>query len=453
MKKALTILLLVLGCAAFVQAAPPFESVLSDKTVVFIAARDVPQLQARFKEHALYDLWKEPSVQRFFEASVQRLKSEIQKAETETGVTLEEIGSLFHGQAALAIHMGNTPDDVNIVVMVDVGQDGERALGLVSALNNASAEKQGNTPATIVEETYEGARLLHLHNPAEAGMDGAESAATFGLAEDVFLVGHPAKAVKQTVTFLKSPPANTLANTPAFTATLNKVSDASQCVVFVNFQHILDAVNANAAETPIPQILSALGLNGLVSIGLGVELGEQFATSRAFMQTTGTPAGLMRLLLPEPGPLHDGQEAPADAASFFSLRFEPAVLWDEIEKGLAVARPEILAAMNMQIETLAQQTGQTFNLRNDLFAVFGSRMAVYTRYEKPYTLQSQQMVFLMDIVSKAAFDQAWGKLQKMAPQLAMLLQPQDYLGHQVYAFSMPTPPNTVSYTHLTLPTN
>ena len=50
-----------------VSAASRFEKVLPDDTLAFVSVRDVTALQEKLKGYAYYDLWQEPSVQRFVE--------------------------------------------------------------------------------------------------------------------------------------------------------------------------------------------------------------------------------------------------------------------------------------------------------------------------------------------------------------------------------------------------
>jgi len=113
-----------------------------------------------------------------------------------------------------------------------------------------------------------------------------------------------------------------------------------------------------------------------------------------------------------------------------------------VERILATAFPQALVAINAQLNVLAEQLGQPFDLRQDILSVFGPRVALYSRFEKSLGLgTSQQTVILQEITSKAAFDQALDKLQRLAPPLFAMMQPQEYMGYQVYVFSMPTPPN------------
>jgi len=450
---------LLVAVAPPASAAPAFETVLPDDTIAFVSVRDLPTLQSRFKKHSAYDLWKEPSVQQFFERAIQRLKEEVAKVEGDAGVKLSEVWSLFHGQIALAVSVGENVADPEVILLVDVGTEGERAMQWVDALNDAAIKKGKSPRRTAVEEEYEGVRLIHMHKApsAEAGAAAAgDPVVSYGVAGEVFIVGRPVAGLKRTISFLKTPPPAALAGASAYTSTLNKISDNSEVIVFANLARILSLVKQKAQNSPVPQILGALGLDGLVSFGVGIELGEEFATSRVFLQNTGTPQGILKLLMPAPGPLHTGAEVPADAAGFVSFRFEPATIWDELEKGLAVAAPQVLAMINMKMNTLAEQLGESFNLRDDILGVFGPRVTVYTRFEKPYELKTpgqfaigigisgqsaQQAVILMDITSQSAFEQVLNKLRKLAPQVFAMLQAREYMGHKVYAMTVPTPPN------------
>ena len=425
-----------------VLAAPPFEKILPDDTIAFITARNIPQLQARIKDQAVYALWNEPSVQRFLEKPLQRLTQELQKAEGQAGVKLSEIWPLFRGQAALVVSTDAQANEPEILLLADVGDQGPKAMLVIGALCGAFAEKLQTAALKPVEEQIEGVKFVRMQAPApEGGAAAPEPAFTYGVLGDTLILGRPLSAVKRTAGFIKTEAPTALANAASYRLVLDKVSADSDFLAFVNVPRIVAIANQKAQGTQATQILGALGLNGLGPAGAAVTFGQDYSTSRIFLQTGGAPQGIVKILMPVPGPLHAGAEAPDDVASFISLRFDAAVIWDEVEKTIAAISPDTLTQLNAVINQFAQQLGRPFSLRNDILAVFGPRLAMYTRFEKPYNLMtSQQFVIMVDISSKAAFNSALENLQKVAPPMLALFQPREYLGHQVYVLTLPTPP-------------
>lgn len=413
-------------------AAPAFERVLPADTLVWLSARNVPALQDRLKEQGIFGLWQEPSVQKFLEKPLARLNEEIQKAETRAGLSLADVGGLFRGQVAISYTLDPETNEPEALFLMDVGDRGEKAMQVAAAVLAAANEKAA-APATAVEEKIDGRRFIRLQAAAPEGGAAPAPEFTYGVAGDVFVLGHPLRAVQRTVAFLRTPPGEALAGAPLYQALINKVSPDSDLVAFVNVPRLVAFAARKAPDASTAALLNALGLNGLGALGGGMTFAPDYYTTRVFLQTTGTPQGLVNILLPAPGPLHAGTEAPADASGFLSLRFEPTVIWDEVEKVLGATSPGVLALINGQMQQAAQQLGQPFNLRNDIFSVFGPRLAFYSRYEKPYTLQSsQQVVFLLDISSKAAFNALVEKLRKVAPEMFAQVEQRDYLGHALY---------------------
>ena len=155
----------------------------------------------------------------------------------------------------------------------------------------------------------------------------------------------------------------------------------------------------------------------------------------------GERKGIVKILTPAPGELHSGAEAPADAVTFMSVRFDPAGIFEEIQKILSVMQPAVLAVLNAQMEAFSKQLGEPFDLRNNVLSVFGPRLAAYSRYEQPAQPNAkQQVIFMINIVNKAAFRGMWDKLNKVAPQLFAMFQAREYLGQQMYVFTLPGQP-------------
>jgi len=443
-----SILVLTVILLAFVSlaasAAPAFEKVLPEDTLAFVTLRNIPAMRERIKTYSIYDLWKEPSVQQFLEKPIARMKEELAKAEGESGVKLDEVWSLLHGQVALSVSLNPEKPEPEFVLLVDVGPDGEKAMKLVATVMDKVAEANGSIAGRRVEESHDGAQLVGVYptEPNDAIMP--QALFSYGVAGDVFLLGTPLSAVKRTATLLNNPSASSLAASTAYTSTVTKVSADSDLIVFVNIARIIGAVNMNAQGSPVPQFMGAFGLNSLVSAGLGVKLGQENSTSRFFLQNSGPAQGILKLLMPQPGPLYSGSDVPADAAQYISGRVDPTIIWNELEKILGTVMPQALAAINAQVGQLSEQLGQPIDIRRDVISVFGPRIALYTRYEKPYNIAtSQKTLFMVEISSKAAFEQTLDKLRVIAPQLFMMMQPEDYLGHQVFSMAqqpgMPAP--------------
>ena len=438
----------ILIVASWSWAAPAFETVAPEDTIAFVTVRSVPALHQHLKADSLYAIWQEPSVQKFFEKPVQNLKQKMSEAEGKAGIKFDEISSLFHGQVALVItNDPNNTDEPDLVLLVDVGNDGDRAMKLMAQVEEATTKGPDAQKETPVEETYEGVKLIHMR-PADAqAAKPDERHDTYGVAGDVFLLANSDAAAQRTISFLKAPPEKNLATTATYQAVLQKLSPDADALAFVNVPQIIALVQKQSAnpggdhDPQTPQTLDALGLTGLGGAGLSATIGPEFDTLRIFAQTVGERKGIVKILTPAPGELHSGAEAPADAVTFMSVRFDPAGIFDEVQKILAVAQPQVLAMLNAEMGAVSKQIGQPFDLRGDVLSVFGPRLAMYSRYEQQaQPAASQQMIFILDIVNKAAFQGMWDKLNKAVPQLFAQFQAREYLGQQMYVFTPPGQP-------------
>jgi hypothetical protein len=442
-------LLLLLTAASLTWAAPAFEKAAPEDTIAFVTVRNMPAFQQHLKADSLYAIWQEPSVQKFLEKPIEYLKWKLTEAEGKSGVKFDEVWSLFHGQVALVFTAdpNTATDEPQLLLLVDVGNEGERAMKLMALLEEASNKEPNAPKETAVEETYEGAKLIHMRPADGADAKSEQWRDTYALAGDVFILSNSDSAVKRTVSFLKAPPEKSLATTAAYQTVLEKLSPDADVLGFGNIAQVIALANkhgadANAGHGPrLLQSLDALGLSGLGGVGLSMAVGPEFDTVQFFAQTPGERKGIVKILTPAPGELHSGAEAPGDAASFMTVRFDPAGVFDEIQKMLGVMRPAALVMLNSVMDSMSKKIGEPFDLRKDVLSVFGSRLAAYSRYEQPAQPGAgQQVVLMLDIVNKAAFRGMWEKLGKIAPEFAAQFQPREYLGQQIYVLTPPGQP-------------
>ena len=438
----------LLVAASWSWAAPAFEKALPEDTIAFVTARSMPAFQQHLKADPLYAIWQEPSVQKFLEKPAESLRQNMTEAEGKAGIKFDEIWSLFHGQVALAVTTdANDSDKPDVMLLVDIGNDGDRAMQLM-ALVEAASNKGAEAPQrAAVEETYEGVKLIHVQPADDKAAQGGERHDTYGVAGDVLILCDSDEAAKRTVSFLKAPPEKSLATTAAYQAVLEKLSPEADVIAFGNIAQVIaltekHAAAPNGGQGPqLPQMLDAFGLTGLGGVGLSVTFGPDFRTVRAFAQTVGERKGILKILTPAPGELHSGAEAAADAVTFMSVRFDPAGIFEQVQKILSVASPQALAVLNAETGAMSKTLGQPFDLRNNVLSIFGPRLAAYSRYEQPAEADAkQQVIFMMDIVNKAAFTGMWDKLNKVAPQLFAQVQPREYLGQQMYVVAPPGQP-------------
>lgn len=438
-------------CAVSAMGAPAFERVAPEDTVGFFAIRSVPELKASYEGSNAQALFNETSMQAFLEAPKARLKELLAEQEGKAGVTLEEISGMLKGQIAVMAWGDGLEgsDNVGVIGLIEVGDQGNRAMEIVQAICNSLAMELEEGPLTFVEETYGNARILSVRPNVEQGMEfDEEDAFLFGLSGDVLMVGGPMAAMKRTVDSLAAQPAVSLAESESYKSVLQKISPESSVYGFLSIGKLFTTIRNGVKDEMDPNGLAqfdnaiqALGLDGVDAIGMSYRTEDVYGIISTFIKVNGEPRGLAKILMPAPGELHTGENIPANADTFYSVRFDPAFIWDEVQRIIAGISPEAMTAVNAQLDQLGAQAGEQFNLRNDLLSVFGPRLAFYSWYEKPYTLTSgQRIVLSLDITSKAAFESVFQKLQRIFPEQLSMFQKEDYMGQSFYKFGMPDMP-------------
>jgi len=430
-------IVLLLFCAPAL-AAPAFEKTIPEDALAVVLVRNCTELGEKYKAHSAYKLWQEPSVQRFLEKPLDRLNEEIGKAEGKAGVTKDQVLGLFKGQLGFFV-VADPPGEGGTVFMIEVGDQGEEAQRIVEAFVSAVGREAPNLQLRTVEEEFEGVGLSIVMKANEE-----DPVLVYAVVDDVLLLGGPAAVVKRAVTGLRNPPPRSIAAGQVYGDALERVGRDADVIAFVNIQRIIDLVTSMRPEGAqgMERTLGALGVDGLVSASMGIHVTREEAVSRLFLKIAGRPRGIVKMIVPEPGPLHGGADVPADAAGFMATRFDFAGNWDEFEKILQALNPMMLQQLKQQELALTQQIGEPFSIRNDIVAVFGPGVSFYQKFEKPFNLStSQRVVIAVDISGKTAFDNLLNKLRKVAPMVFAMMQPQDYMGRQIYVFTPPRPPN------------
>lgn len=456
MKKFALIMVAVVLLAMPAFAAPKFENVIPEDAIGMFLVRNCSELGEKFKLHSAYALWQEPSVQRFLEKSIARVNEELQKVEGKAGVTKDQVLDLFQGQVAFFV-IGKNQNEADAVLMIEVGDKANEAVQVVEGIISSADRENEAVQLQTIEEDFEGTRLFKV---SRAGNADASQGMAYSVVNDVLLLGGPRSAIKRAITGLHTPPPKSIATSQVYTDARERVGRDSDIIAFVNIQQLLvlveasrQNVNPNAAALQLNQMLAAFGVDGLVSASMGINIGRDEAVSRAFLKIAGEPRGIVRLLIPEPGPLHSGADVPADAASFFATRFNFPGAWDEIMGMMQGLNPMAVQGIQQQEQMIAQTTGEPFSIRNDILAVFGPRVSFYQKFEVPFDPKtSQKMVFTLDVTSKAAFDTAINKLRRAVPMLFAMMQPQQYMGHEMFVFSPPQNPNAPPLDPAQMPT-
>lgn len=447
MKKIALIMVAVAVLAMPALAAPKFEKVIPEDAIGIFLVRNCTELGEKFKLHSAYAMWQEPSVQRFLEKPIARLNEELQKVEGKAGVTKDQVLDLFQGQVALFV-IGTDKDDVDAALMIEVGGDKtDEALRIVEGIIAAADRENETVQLQTVEEDFEGAKIFKV---GPAGVGNTDQGITYSVVKDVLLIGGPRNAVKRAITALHTPPPKSIATSQVYADALERVKSDSDIIAFLNIQQLLAVIKKTAqmnakpgaATLQLNQMLVAFGVDSLVSASMGIHIGSDEAVSRALLKIAGEPRGIVRLLIPQPGPLHSGADVPADAASFFATRFNFPGAWDEIMTIMQGLNPMAVQGIQQQEQMIAQTTGEPFSIRNDILAVFGPRVSFYQKFDAPFDPKtSQKMIFTLDVTSKAAFDTAINKLRRAVPMAFTMMQSQQYMGHEIFVFSPPQNPN------------
>ncbi|HRU06618.1 MAG TPA: hypothetical protein P5137_12690 [Candidatus Brocadiia bacterium] len=429
---------MVVAVAAW--AAPvPFERTLPEETIFYMNVASVPRFVEKAGQAGFLAALEDPQLQRFLEKPKEALAKAVQD---EFGMTLSDVGAIFHGQALLAVTLEAPAEGelkAGVFVLLETGPRGGALMGIMQRLQEkilAEDEKVFER----VEDDEGGVRIIGwmpLVKEGEAAKaDEARQGFHYALAKDVFVAGTPLSAVKAALRHLADPPASALVNTENHTRTMQRVGSDLEGAAFLDLAAIMRTVKPK--EDPLwPAKMRALGLDTLLGAGAGFAFQERSSVTRMFLRTTGEKRGVSAILAPEPGPLMDAGDIPSDVQMFGSMRLSLKTIWAEARKIATAFFPPFEVAYQQQMAKLSEQLGQPFDVGKDVVAVFGDRVSMYQSAAAGGEDGDPQAVLIVDVVSREAFEGLWAKLGRLAPFLSQMVVTQDYLGQTLYAFKRP----------------
>ncbi len=430
--------------AVAAQAARPFEEVIPEDALGFVLVRDVRGLGEEMKEHASWQLFTNPSMEPFYAAAKERLNAELAEAEAKAGVTVEEVKSLFQGQIGLYVTMDVAPDagpgpdmDGAVVFMMETGNRGDQATQVARAILTAANEEkmaEGNPGLTMLDQTYRGASFVEVLLPEQQ-----EPSACFGSDGDVFVFANKREGFEEVMDFLADGAPEPISGLPAYQLALQRISPESDVIGFANLAGLFDTLADADATGEARRIINGLGVDGLISASMGMEVTPETSFSRMFLNIAPPARGIPKMLMTDAISLPSGENIPENATSFTAFSFRLAENWDEFVRIMDTVQPGSMEQFEMQMRQMEEQTGQPMDLRNDILSVFGPRFIMYQVIEKPYNLMtSKSTVFMVEIPGQAEFDAALNKLSLFFP-VRQLMAPEEYMGYQV--FTQQRPPN------------
>ena len=452
---------LALAPAATALAQTEPAAVAPDDTVLFVCVPDASALVAKFKETAWYGLYKEPAMQPCIGPAQKKITEAMEKGLADTwgklGVDKPAEIPWPTGRITLVMRLAVVTRQVRditqnvigndhaammrdvkslepqVVMLADMGEHLDAARTLTKKILDASVEKGDirRQQETIRGVDFDAITPIVKKAPDADAKEKAAPAKPqnpgyLGFKDNTAIFGTDLALLKDVLARLTGPAGDlaTLASDPGYQAVRKALGDSTQAMCYVNIRAILKATketqDANDREQTL-KMMTVFGVDNIDGAGLGVELAPNKsldARVRVQLAVRGEKKGLVALLTPPSKPLRTDSLASAKGlAGVMVANYDIGKLINGI---LALVKEQtgtdVMAMMEAGL-AMADRGGDDnkpqLNLKKDIIDRLAGPLSLVVQMTKPYTADSQQVVFSLGLNDAKAFEQTFARLHEM----------------------------------------
>ncbi len=473
--------------APLVAAVPPPEQIVPDDTLILVTTPDFAHLRESYRKTLQSQFWADPAMKPFRDKFEAKWQEELVKPlERELGVKMEDYYGLLQGQVTFAlIQNGWQGDDKSTpgwVIMLDTKDKSTQLKTNLAALRKRWAdsgraiktEKIRDQEFSIVSLTTNDLpktlQRFFSSTPSTPPppADGEAKPASppenkfelvIGQAESVLVLGNSVKCAEKVVGRIMGAGTPVLGDVAAFQSTQQMLFRDAPMYGWANTKTFVDVMLRSASEeknpdprdplssSSLPKIITAIGLNGLKSVGGSIRDSADGTTVEVFVAAPeASRKGLMKLLTGEPKETLPPPFIPADALTFQRWRIDGQKAWATLEATLAEISGQASRTLNWVIDT-ANESARTkdpeFDLRKNLIANLGDDVIHYTKPLRAGTPSETNVPPSLWLIGTAKPEQLLGALRPILTFLnpsAATPKEREFLGRKVYSVVLPGMP-------------
>lgn len=247
------------------------------------------------------------------------------------------------------------------------------------------------------------------------------------LTADRFLVAADAELLKQALR--RQEQRDTLANLPDYRNLARQFDAPGPLRLFVNLSRLTSVIEREEKEGG--RIVASLGLKGMRSLIAHMDYGAAAYDSRveAMLTLSGERSGLAKILSMKNAPVAPDRSVSSTNSVYARLNVNAAELLGEIERIVRRVSPESADATFSALESMPLPTGETINLRKELFGNLRAPLAFRLALLKPYTPDSPRFLFSLGHRDQPAIARLLETLAGLAPGM---VTDRDVRGSVVY---------------------
>jgi prepilin-type processing-associated H-X9-DG protein len=417
--------------AADAFARGDLERYLPEDTFVYISANDLASYRQKFEGTALYDIGREPSVRRVIDGIKEQGR---ERAEQELGLSPEKIGSIFSGQVVFALTQLNIEGEkFGAIFAADIAPD--KVETLKKLLPAIEVRLRGSMPLGQRQTSTYGGLEITMY-----GVDEMQVCYCFPRGKFALSAGTSGReAMQSLLDNLASPPRTSLATSPEFRAVSAKMGSGSESFSFFNLEKLMELIIKSAPDEDVPQIINALGLMGLKSVGSSSAIVDKGFRDVTYIHAPGERRGVMKLFGTRSNVTEMLRYFPENVSGVNAFTVDFTGLWQEFLSIVRQIDPDGAEDITESIAEFEREL--ELSVERDIFGVFRGPIAVGT-YGAP--MPFPQILVAAKLREGARAEETIGKLLSLAG--APPPTETEYSGHRIFSISMPGAPIMPSYT-------
>jgi len=436
-------------------ALPKTAELVPAETIVLVDIGDFKGLRAGFEKSFLYKLYKEPAMAAFVKDLRGKLDKKFQQDQDEIARTILDANGLPEGRVAVALVMNEKSTTEQEPAIVLISQWGGNVEGIKAAIEKMVARAIEQDAHRTIED-YRGVSIATLttevapqrvadwesYKPEDGNVtykmvQPPPEQIVYCFIDDCLIAGTDVETVQFVVAQIKGAGGSALAGDIDYASAMAAVGPDRDVGLYVNFKEMMRKIAAEDTTGRVRTTLTNMGLNGLsgLSCSLGFDTGgEGLFSGKAFLRTTGTRRGVLKMLETNSRPVKPPRFVPASSYSLSFVNVDIRQAYDELYGVVIGFNPIMAMAMQKPLIEADAEGGPAVSLRNDIIEYLGSEIVIAQSINKPFTMGVMPTENLMafSVSNRIALEKSLSYVHR---RLMVPNNPEptrDLLGHTIY---------------------
>ncbi|MCF7818897.1 MAG: hypothetical protein K9M54_13555 [Kiritimatiellales bacterium] len=386
----------------------------------YVRISNTTNFWSKLKQSSIGKLWTDPQFQDFIGNPDAETWQEVLfngESDAEDRVFADQL-KMLKGEVILAF---TKKMDQPCVIAAMSADDFARSLEMDVKLREVATE-----PFEIVKSTFQDVEIIQY---IEKGGTPEEESSWQAYLNGTLVLGYTQEWVEKSIIQLKKDAVQEPKGNPELD--LN-----------IPLAQIISESFAQGGKKSQQAILDALGLTGIETYSLKLELKDAEMVADSNLRVTDLTKGLFAILDVQPSQLPTVTFIPENIASLEVGRFNLLRLWQEIPTALTTAIPAAKPQFDMILAMLQLQAG--INFEQDLLANLGTKYVSFSVAEA----DKQISVIAVELKNGLSFKTGLETLlaaPALQPQVAASLEIETFLDHTLYTVKSADPSNAIAF--------